>query len=134
MTRQLVPGARASSAAIASTPTGPHENRPSVHVVTRRDDTGRRIDIQVDGEIDLASVDRLRRALAFATADGAREVVVDLGGVTFLGCAGLNCLAHYARLADGNGVGLYTIANRPACVRPIELAGLAAAVRLRAAP
>jgi len=61
-------------------------------------------------------------------------VVVDLRGVTFLSSDGLDCLARGTRSADAAGCRLYTIATARVVVRPIEITGLANAVRLRADP
>jgi anti-anti-sigma factor len=48
------------------------------------------------GEVDIDTVDRIREQLENATATGAKQVVLDLRGVTFLDSSGL----HLALEAD----------------------------------
>jgi anti-anti-sigma factor len=93
-----------------------------------------RITVQVDGEVDLATVDQLRDALDVAVAKGVRQVIVDLRGVSFLGGAGLNCLADASQRAEATGCRLYTIATQRVVARAIEITGLAPALRLRGDP
>lgn len=93
-----------------------------------------RITVQVDGEIDLATVGQLGEALDVAVAKGVRQLIVDLRGVRFLGCDGLDCLADASQHAEATECRLYTIATRRVVVRAIELTGLAPALRLRGDP
>ncbi|PVU82663.1 hypothetical protein DDP54_06180 [Cellulomonas sp. WB94] len=48
--------------------------------------------VRVVGELDLASASWVRARIARAAHDPAREVVVDLSGVSFVDCAGLGAL------------------------------------------
>jgi anti-anti-sigma factor len=48
--------------------------------------------VRVVGDLDLASAPGLRNRIARAADDPTREVVVDLSGVSFLDCAGLDAL------------------------------------------
>src|SRR5258706_2173755 len=50
--------------------------------------------VSVWGDVDLASVAALRDALDEATEDGAREIVVDLRQVTFMGSTGIRELVR----------------------------------------
>ncbi len=58
--------------------------------------------VRVEGEVDIASAPALRSLLT--RANHARDVLVDLSGVTFMDCAGLSALLqaraqHAGRLA-----------------------------------
>jgi len=93
-----------------------------------------RITVQVDGEVDLATVDQLGDALDVAIAKGVRQLIVDLRGVSVLGSDGLNCLAEASQRAEATGCRLYTIATQRVVVRSIEVTGFAPALRLRGDP
>jgi anti-sigma B factor antagonist len=90
--------------------------------------------VQVDGDVDLTTVDQLGATLDIAVAKGVRQLIVDLRGVSFLGSDGLTCLADAAQHAEATGCRLYTIATQPVVVRTIEVTGLAPALRLRGDP
>jgi anti-sigma B factor antagonist len=93
-----------------------------------------RITLQVDGEIDLATVDQLGDTLDVAIAKGVRQLIVDLRGVSFLGSDGLHCLAEASQRAEATGCRLYTIATQPVVVRTIDVTRFAPALRLRGDP
>jgi anti-anti-sigma factor len=48
--------------------------------------------IRVEGEIDLSTAPELRLAIAHVVDDGCRDITVDLSGVSFMDCAGVNAL------------------------------------------
>jgi anti-sigma B factor antagonist len=48
--------------------------------------------LEVGGEVDVYTAPRLRERLIELVADGARKVIVDLGGVDFLDSTGLGVL------------------------------------------
>jgi len=48
--------------------------------------------VRVVGDLDLASAPGLRNRVAQAADNPTQEIVVDLSGVSFLDCAGLNTL------------------------------------------
>ena len=59
----------------------------------------------VSGELDIATAPWLRETLLLAIQRCGPAIAVDLQGVTFLDCAGVNALlaaAHRARLAGGH--------------------------------
>jgi anti-anti-sigma factor len=60
--------------------------------------------LQVEGELDLATVPTFDEALARAEASTASRVVIDLSGVSFIDSTGLRTLleAHARSQADGN--------------------------------
>ena len=53
---------------------------------------GRRHVVEFEGELDLASVADLERALARAAEGSPRELWVDLTSTVFMDCAGVHCL------------------------------------------
>jgi anti-sigma B factor antagonist len=56
----------------------------------------------IAGELDLASAPRMKRALAEAINGGARQIVLDLAGVTFIDSTALGVLVGIQRnLRDG---------------------------------
>jgi anti-sigma B factor antagonist len=60
--------------------------------------------VGVSGEIDIASAPKLREELLGALRRHGTRLVLDLGGVTFIDCAGINALLaarSHARLEGG---------------------------------
>lgn len=74
----------------------------------------------VTGDLDLATAPGLR-ALLVAVPDDVPRVVVDLGGVEYLGCAGLRPLLE-ARRRFGDRLRLRRVG--PAVLRLLELCDL----------
>jgi anti-sigma B factor antagonist len=76
--------------------------------------------VMVTGELDLSTADILRRSLEPL---GGR-VVVNLAGVSFMGCSGIGVLvaAHNRLAADGGGLRLRS--PRDHVRRTLELVGL----------
>ena len=60
------------------------------------------------GEIDLASYERVRRALDGLCDDGAKQVELDLRGVTFLDSVGLRGLIDAVETCEGSRLGSYS--------------------------
>jgi anti-sigma B factor antagonist len=80
--------------------------------------------IRVDGEIDLATEPELRAAIAHAIDHGCRDITVDLSGVSFMDCAGLNALLwcrKHVCTADGR-LSLGQVS--PSAARILTLTGL----------
>jgi anti-anti-sigma factor len=77
--------------------------------------------LQVDGEIDLSTVDQLRTALqqAFSKDPG---FVVDMAGVTFIDVVGLHGVLETA--ASRNGAGPLVVQNAPQVAWLLDLLGL----------
>ncbi len=80
--------------------------------VPAQDSTDLRVDVQstaplvvrVSGEIDIASGPKLREELLGVMRRHGARLALDLGGVTFMDCAGINALVaalRHARLAGG---------------------------------
>ena len=60
--------------------------------------------VRVSGEIDVASAPKLREELLGALRRHGTRLAVDLGGVTFMDCAGINALLvarRHARVEGG---------------------------------
>ena len=56
--------------------------------------------IELHGELDIGTAPKLDEAVGRALDDGCREVVLDLGGTTFMDSTGLNALIRAARAVD----------------------------------
>ncbi|MFD1152566.1 STAS domain-containing protein [Saccharothrix hoggarensis] len=80
--------------------------------------------LHVSGELDTSSADELTRPLTEHLVEDVRAVVVDLGGVRFLGSAGLESLVVGSQRASALGVTLVLVATSRATKRPIEATGL----------
>ncbi|PSL53170.1 anti-anti-sigma factor [Saccharothrix carnea] len=80
--------------------------------------------LHVSGELDTSSADELTRPLTEHLVENVRGVVVDLGGVRFLGSAGLESLVVGNQRASTLGIPLVLVATSRATQRPIEATGL----------
>src|SRR5271166_1072884 len=74
------------------------------------------------GEIDIATVSRLRERL-WALAASGRPLVADLDQVSFIDASGLGALAGAARLAAEHGASLHVVCARPQPCRGLPDAG-----------
>ncbi|WP_059011144.1 STAS domain-containing protein [Streptomyces specialis] len=63
-----------------------------------------RVTVSAAGELDFATLPRLRTALAAALATRPRSVDVDLSGVSFCDCAGVNVLLWARGQAVAEGI------------------------------
>ena len=79
--------------------------------------------VTIAGEVDIATVDRLREGLS-ALAAGGLPLVADLDQVTFIDATGLGALAGAARLAAARGVCLYVVCAQPRTRRLFRITGL----------
>jgi anti-sigma B factor antagonist len=75
------------------------------------------------GELDLATVDEVDRAISAATTD-ASALVIDLDGLTFLASTGLSLLARLSQRAAEDGFGLRIVATRRQALRPLQITAL----------
>jgi anti-sigma B factor antagonist len=96
-----------------------------MHLVTVSDGTAPASAlIRVDGEIDLATEPELRAAIAHAIDDGCRDITVDLSGVSFMDCAGVNALL-WCRKHVGTADGHLSLGQvSPCAARILTLTGL----------
>ena len=85
--------------------------------------------VTVAGEVDIATVPRLREQL-FALAAGGRPLIADLDRVSFIDAAGLGVLAGAAGRAAAHGGSLHVVCARDRTRRLFHLTGLARPVGL----
>jgi anti-sigma B factor antagonist len=93
-----------------------------VTIEVARDDTSARL--TVTGEVDSSSAPQVRTRLDGVLDAGARDVTIDLSGVSFLDSAGLCVLAAAHRRAVRSDVRLTVIATSRAVIRPMQITGL----------
>jgi anti-sigma B factor antagonist len=79
--------------------------------------------VTVAGEVDIATVARLRERL-FALATGGLPLVVDLDQVSFIDATGLGALAGAARRAAARGASLHVVCAQPRTRRLFRVTGL----------
>jgi anti-sigma B factor antagonist len=85
---------------------------------------GAEVVVSAAGEVDSTSAPVLRQRLEALLDDGARQLTVDLGGVTFLDSAGLCVLAATHRRALREDVRMRVLASSRAVIRPLQITGL----------
>jgi anti-anti-sigma factor len=76
--------------------------------------------VRIQGDLDLAGVPAVERALAEAKAQ-ATTLVIDLGRVSFIDSAGMRCLLHAGTEAHRNGHRLSVRRGPSAVQRVFEL-------------
>ena len=80
--------------------------------------------LHVSGELDTTSSNELATPLEDHVVEANRAVVVDLGGVKFLGSAGLEALVVGQQRASRASVDFVVVASTRAALRPLEATGL----------
>ncbi len=68
-------------------------------LLVHRKQDAERTRVEIAGELDLTSGGELQEAVRRAVEEGGEELLVDLGGVTFMDSAGLGALLGAARTA-----------------------------------
>ena len=76
------------------------------------------------GELDIATSDRLEHELESLNERGARQLVFDLLGVTFLGSVGLGLLTGAAKRIRAQGGECVVVSADPRIVRVFQITGL----------
>jgi anti-sigma B factor antagonist len=79
--------------------------------------------VTVVGEVDIATVARLRERLSALTAGGV-PLVADLDQVSFIDATGLGALAGAARDAAAQGTSMYVVCSRAQTRRLFRVTGL----------
>lgn len=79
--------------------------------------------VTIAGEVDIATVARLRARLSALTAPGI-PLVADLDQVSFIDATGLGALAGAAREAATQGVSMYVVCGRAQTRRLFRVTGL----------
>ncbi len=80
--------------------------------------------IAVFGEVDVASVPRLREQLHSLVAEGKNRIVVDLNGVGFLDSTGLGVLVGALKRTRTHGGSLGVVCNQPQIMKVFEVTRL----------
>ncbi|HEY5836890.1 STAS domain-containing protein [Streptomyces sp.] len=92
-------------------------------LTVRLTETGRHTRAAVSGEIDHACAGTLDRVLHDGIRQAPDGVDLDLTGVTFFDCGGLNALLRARSIAEQHGVSLTVTAVSPAVERLLTLTG-----------
>jgi anti-sigma B factor antagonist len=79
--------------------------------------------VTVAGEVDIATVGRLRERLSALAASGL-PLVADLDQVSFIDATGLGALVGAARQAAAHGASLYVVCGRPQTRQLFRVTGL----------
>ncbi|MGD2043471.1 MAG: STAS domain-containing protein [Acidimicrobiia bacterium] len=85
--------------------------------------------IAVEGEVDLATVDALQRAIDDAYAHGTADLVVDLTRSTFMDSTGLKALVMANRRFGGTGRSFAIAVSGGPVSRLIDLSGVDTTIR-----
>ena len=80
--------------------------------------------VSVAGELDIATAGRLREELELAIGRGARRVIVDLIGLTFIDSVALGVLTEGARRLRADGGVCVVVSQDPRILRVFEITGL----------
>jgi len=90
--------------------------------------------IAADGELDMYTVGPLRELVEGLLADGARRLLVDLTGVTFVESASLSVLLEATRALDARHGRLVIASDDALVLRAIELSGLEGTLHVAPSP
>jgi anti-sigma B factor antagonist len=80
--------------------------------------------VSVAGELDLATAGRLRDELDLTAERGARRVIVDLIGITFIDSVALGILTEGARRLRADGGVCVVVSQDPRILRVFQITGL----------
>jgi anti-anti-sigma factor len=94
------------------------------HLSITAEHHGRRAVLHLQGELDLSTRDRLRRAITSALTPQPRILVVDLSGLDFIDCSGLAVLVWAHKRLAGQDRQLLITGSKPIVRRVIGLAGV----------
>lgn len=102
-------------------PRGESPNGQTVRVSVEKH--GQAVVLAVSGDIDMVTAPEFEKHLLSALRERPGTLVVDLGGVDFLGSAGLTALVA-AHQEAGERTRLRVVAESSATARPLQLTGL----------
>lgn len=85
--------------------------------------------IEVEGEVDLATVDELQSAIDVAFAESTGDLVVDLTGSSFMDSTGLKALVMAKRRYDEAGRSFAIAVSGGPISRLIDLSGVNTTIR-----
>ena len=80
--------------------------------------------VALAGEVDIGTSGHVERAFNTVLDDGARRLVVDMLGVTFLGSVGLGLLTRAAKRTSAAGGECVVVSDDPRVLRVFEITGL----------
>jgi anti-anti-sigma factor len=80
------------------------------------------------GDVDLSTVEALRRSLLGSLKDG--DVILDASGITFCSSTGVSALAEADRVARAAGYALRVAAPPEAVIQVLDLAGFQDIIRV----
>jgi anti-sigma B factor antagonist len=80
--------------------------------------------VTISGEVDIYTSPALKAALAAASVDGCRVLVVDLNAVGFIDSSGLGVLVGALRRAREAGGDLRVVSGQEAVARILRITGL----------
>jgi anti-anti-sigma factor len=83
---------------------------------------GDRRTVVLKGELDVASAGLFESTLAGLCVEGARELVIDLGGVEFIDSTGINALLRAQMLCEEHVCGFHLRPARPTVHHAFEIA------------
>lgn len=87
------------------------------------------VSIEVEGEVDLATVDELQQAIDAVFADSAEGLVVDLTGSSFMDSTGLKALVMSNRKFDEAGRSFAIAVSAGPISRLVDLSGVNTTIR-----
>jgi anti-anti-sigma factor len=109
------------AAVVDSTPTAPTQRAGlTIHI----DRHGREVRLAVTGELDLATQDLLYAAAADVLQPPVRAFLLDLGGVSFCGAAGVTSLMAVRSLAANGEIRIVLTGVQPAVRRVFDVLGV----------
>jgi anti-sigma B factor antagonist len=80
--------------------------------------------LAVSGEVDVATVPRLREQLHGLVAQGSNKIIVNLDAVDFLDSTGLGVLVGALKRVRSNDGDLYLVCTQPRIRKVFEVTGL----------
>jgi anti-sigma B factor antagonist len=80
--------------------------------------------LAVSGEVDVATVPRLREQLHGLVAQGSNQIIVNLDAVDFLDSTGLGVLVGALKRVRSNDGDLYLVCTQPRIRKVFEVTGL----------
>jgi len=93
-------------------------------LVVKRTGSDGAVLLELEGELDLASGSVMQRELRRGQELAARELVIDLGGVSFMDSTGVSCLVGALCHAEGNRYALRLRRLPPQARRVLEMSGV----------
>jgi anti-anti-sigma factor len=98
--------------------------RQDVGLTVRVEQEGEARVIRPVGELDLSNTQKLDAELRGAIKDGTSEVILDLGGLSFIDSSGLRLLVFATAMSRANGDRLRMLRGSAPVERVIQLTGL----------